>query len=219
MDRNSPDYSLALEPSAMKVLLNPNRHREGVVAQCVIGILVLVIGWYVIVKLIKLCDRLLPSCKPPQTNSATMYDGESMYDDVTGAAYIVIGIEPPPSPAEDCDCGNSFVIQYIIGGDGLPVITCGFVPDKEDFGAVTNYGLNNVMVQSSYNTNQLPIWIDARGVLVVGSGDFKCVVWRTTNMLDWKAVHTNRMPEGYNYEFTDGNSPKRQAFYQVEISN
>lgn len=191
----------------MRISLNPNRHRQGVLLQCIIALLVLLIGLLLAFKLLRLCDECLPGAGG---GSGGGTNSSSSSQSVESSAYIVLS----NAPATPDPCNGSFEFYYAVSTNGQCVLGACRLPGEDDFSTVTNYGLPPDMLSSHYNTSAVPMsWSD--GVFTLGSGDVTTIVCRSTNMTDWESIATIKMPTGYACLFTDDCIPGERAFYRV----
>jgi hypothetical protein len=210
----------------MKIALNPNRHRKGVLLWLVTVILVIVVAAIIITKLIQFCEKNfpVPPVEPPESNSIT---GEIAYLEPYqhavpyNPAYPMAFTPGAVTNYEDVvlnygmtNCaGTNCPWLQIISAWPDPGVT---LPATTLQSAVTaglaseGYTYSNITTQ--YWTNGAPLFVDT-------SIDPTCtncvVIWRADNLQFTNAVpvFTNTITDTGSFSWTDFTAPTNGGFY------
>lgn len=165
---------------------------KNLIPECVIAILVVVIGITVIVKIIRFCQRHFPDPEPPIAQTNTL-----------SAALFVVGVEKPtrsaepfnttsaPSPSQSCDdCGCDFDLGFLAEAGEARIAYCGVASQvsRDQFMAY----LSDLHVPQANSSNISY----SGGVLTVDGGGQIVIVEASSNLQEWTPVLTNNVPPG-----------------------
>lgn len=172
------------------------------VVVCILAVLVLIVGLYIVIKLIEFCEQHFPKIDDPPANATN----------VIQTGYFVIGAAPQveagsvsraqPAPVTSCDCGCNFTLRIGIT-NGVPIIlrarnpdTIGAAQFMEQFAAM---GFNEY--QSS---NNAPGVIGYAGgvVTVQGDGMVNVTIESSPDLRDWSEVFSTAFPASMNVDLT-----------------
>lgn len=142
----------------MRIRLNRNRHREGVIA-CILAILALVVGVIIIYKLVTFCQKYLPTTPPPnpppnQTNNPA--NPTNPPPDIAGFVPYPTGGPAPSAYQSPPPDGPGFYVDYVMVDDGTNpcslVLTnyCIAVPSASADSGLTNLGMPDLSQQSNW---------------------------------------------------------------------
>lgn len=182
---------------------------------CIVGLLCLLIGVYIVWELCKFCQNHFQD--PAQTDPPP---APSLSNVVSESAWF---LQPPSqsqasvaadsAPANPCDCGCSFSFTLLVIGSHV-VLTNAFVPvseTEETFRAqLASAGIASTGASSHPSDIQ-----DVNGVLTVMGPDMVTVVIERTLGTVWEAIQTNAFPrERAIVSTVDG--PCSNAFFRVK---
>jgi hypothetical protein len=181
---------------------------------CIIGVLVLVVGGIIVIKIIKTCQKLFPDTpKDQSTNSFTSFQAGGRI--VKAVQWTPIGLA---APCEDCETGMVATLTYTLSSNGPALIRLkvsdrtSFVTAGEFNADMSTLGVTNL--NQTYGS--IALWRED-GVLVFSQlADARLtIVERTTNMIDWVPLWTNQIAPGQIVEYQDDNCPQPIGMYRV----
>ncbi|MEY2664530.1 MAG: hypothetical protein RIT04_338 [Candidatus Parcubacteria bacterium] len=209
--------------------------KPNLLAECGLAAVVIIVGGIVIIKMVRLCQKVLPPTPPPSTNnvaSVTMKasNAESLPETDMYAALIILG--------RDNSFGGSGVsgtmeIPYTTGVSNTPA-TLGqpkwnnpstMVSQGLFASQLAEYGLGFSQTRTSYSSNAIPVTaLDAiqytNGVLVVKAGSSSVrttnVFERSVDMVNWTPILTNIVVGGsVQGTITDSTMSSDTGFYRI----
>jgi hypothetical protein len=137
----------------MKITLNRNRHRQGVIG-CIMALLVIVVCAIIIWKLITFCQQYLPPTPPPDQPT----NGLPTNLPPNFAAFIPLWTNTPgmQSPQPEPTDGPGFYVDYLVLDDGVhaPVLLltniCVAVPRVSADNSLAAWGLPDLTQQTNW---------------------------------------------------------------------
>jgi hypothetical protein len=161
---------------------------------CVIGVLVLIIGAIVIIKIIRWCQKYLgdPLPNPPQATNGP----------IDTAAYFPLQPQSASQPAVlnastaagPCDCGCSISLSAVIAGGQL-ILTNTLIPKSEsaaEFGQqLAALGINEFVPKAADGITE-----QNGAVVVTGDSPVTIIIERSFDLLSWQAICNNTIPAG-----------------------
>lgn len=175
------------------------------VIPCILALLVLVIGIVVVVKLIRLCQKLFPDEPKAQTDPQPE---PNLTNVVQSAWYAFPDWHEIQAPGQPCDCGCEFNLRVTTAmteaGPALCLTNC-VIPQLVDkptlLAEVADLGINTNL-RESYGSNTVPGEISYVAGAVVTGADLGIVIERSTNGAAWVPVLTNRVALGSVLDLT-----------------
>ena len=194
----------------------------------VIAILVLVVGLFVIIKLVQLIKRVLPD-DPRKGAVLRIFQDSEDEQSIVRTIYDNSGDVGNIQPEDDGSPATaSFSINYMLDSNKVAQVVIGPSTDAVNISEVSGTDEDN------YSCRITGEGQDVRFVVqdgVVTSFEFlsptnesdmtnmyQPVIERSTNMLDWTAIGTNDSVNTYTVQdFTDTDAPPANAFYRVVV--
>jgi hypothetical protein len=180
---------------------------------CIIGVLVLVVGGIIVVKIIKTCQKLFPD--PPNNSSTNSFASFHLHGQVQAVQWMPIGLA---APCNDCETGMVATLTYTLSSNGPALMRLkvsdrtSFVTAGEFSADMASLGVTNL----GQTYGSIALWSEG-GVLVFSqAADARMtVVMRSTNAIDWVPLWTNQIAPGQIVEYQDDNCPAPIGMYRV----
>jgi hypothetical protein len=181
-------------------------------APCIIGILVIVVGSIIAVKIVQTCQKLFPNPPPQSTNSVSQFH---LHGDFARVQWTPIGLA---EPCNDCETGMVATVTYTLTTNGPALIRL-HVSDRTSFVTAGEFNADMASLGVTNLTQaygQIAFYRED-GVLVFSQlADARLtVVERATNMIDWVPLWTNQIAPGQIVEYQDDNCPQPIGMYRV----
>jgi hypothetical protein len=213
--------------------------------ECIVAVVVIVVGTIVIVKLIHLCQKVLP---PTPTNNPASDNAVILTKNMTSnaspdvnvyAAWIILGSDDSMQPGGGS--GNALDIPFTLSGQNNAVGVLGHPTWATPSAMVSlsvftsqmqSLGLTFSSTKSSYSSNGIPVpnlpniqWANGALTIKVGTsvGSVTNVFQRSPSFgpgAVWTPFFTLITLGGpAQTTVTDGNPPAGKAYYRVQISH
>lgn len=163
---------------------------------CIAGLLVLIIGAYIVWSLIQFCAQHFPSPDPDPAPEPSLSNVVSSASYFTAPAATAKAVEPSPVVAP---CYN-YVAFTILPADGGVFLSDCRLPGLESrtgfYSDLASLGLN----PNTTTTAPGIAWDGAQ--LTVGSGAVRIVIEESFDLASWMPIATNNVPEGVSIACT-----------------